>query len=324
MIRRLQTPLLMIPLFVGGCSALRSPVDWYHGLEGGRIAEERPVPPNDDAAYPNLSIVPQRPANSDSSARNAIANGLVADRANAQYAASLDPLPAAVGRSARPSAPPQRPSGDEVAGATLQAAASPSRVGPLGPPQPNLPPATPTAAKRAPTAKVDTSTLPPPILPTRGSVDAPVADAKPAEPIATLPDVPSAPPPPPILSGTLQSTAPAPPPPTPVPTQPIPQPIAAPGAPVLVAFPPGSSTLPVEALGPLKVLSRLHGDHSIVVIGYGDASGPDAQSQAEALPLALSRARAVAANLLAAGVPSSQLRINAEAQGHGASALIAN
>ena len=45
-------------------------------------------------------------------------------------------------------------------------------------------------------------------------------------------------------------------------------------------------------------------------------------AQAMALPLALERARVVAARLLALGVPSNAIRINAEAQGRGASARI--
>ncbi len=324
MTRRLQLLTMVLPLVGGGCSALQSPVDWYHGLEGGRIADQRPAPPNDDARYPNLSAVPARPVNSDMNTRNAVVNGLVADRANAQYAAALNPLPPPQTPPPRPVPPAARPSGDEVAGATLHSAAAPQRVGPLGVPQPNLPPVIPTPAKRAPSPKVEASALPPPAVPARGSVDRPVGDSRAAEPIATLPPVPAAPPPPPLLSGTPQVTAPAP---SPTASLPAPQPlpvISAPGAPVLVAFPAGSAALPVEALGALKILSRSHGDRSIAVTGYGDAAGSDAKSQSAALPLALNRARAVAGNLLAAGVPSSQLRIYGEAQGHGASAQVAN
>jgi outer membrane protein OmpA-like peptidoglycan-associated protein len=316
---------LAVLLATTSCSSIPNPIDWYHGLEGGRIAEQRPPPPNADAPYPNLSTVPAKLPEPDNTARTAIANGLVADRANAQYSASLNPL-VPPSPTQRPAPPPPRPDGAETAGATLQSAAAPPHVGPLGPPQPPLPPVTPSAARKAPTAQVESTSLEPPAAPAaavRGSVDEPVKAGTPAAPVASLPDVPAAPPPPPVLAGVPQTTAPAPPPPTPPAPPPPPAPAPS-GAPVLVGFPPGSSVLPVEALGALKILSRQHGDHSITVTGYGDATGTDAKSQADALPLALSRARAVAANLLASGVPSSQLRINAEAQGHGAAAAIAN
>jgi outer membrane protein OmpA-like peptidoglycan-associated protein len=110
----------------------------------------------------------------------------------------------------------------------------------------------------------------------------------------------------------------APPPPPP------PPPPAPSGAPILVAFPPGSSALPVESLASLKLLSRQRGAATITVTGYGDATSTDAAAQASAVPLALARARAVAGNLLSSGVPSSSIHINAEAQGRGAAARLTN
>ena len=32
-----------------------NPVSWWHDLQGGKIAEERPPPPGADQPYPNLA-----------------------------------------------------------------------------------------------------------------------------------------------------------------------------------------------------------------------------------------------------------------------------
>jgi outer membrane protein OmpA-like peptidoglycan-associated protein len=91
---------------------------------------------------------------------------------------------------------------------------------------------------------------------------------------------------------------------------------------VLIAFQAGSSELPASALASLKVLSQQRGGNPIAVTGYGDLTGTEASAQAKAAPLALERARVVAARLLALGVPANAVRINAEAQGRGAAARI--
>jgi outer membrane protein OmpA-like peptidoglycan-associated protein len=91
---------------------------------------------------------------------------------------------------------------------------------------------------------------------------------------------------------------------------------------VLIAFAAGSSELPSSALVALKVLSQQRGSNLIAVTGFGDQAGTQAEAQAKALPLALERARVVAARLLATGVPAAAIRINAEAQGRGAAARV--
>jgi outer membrane protein OmpA-like peptidoglycan-associated protein len=96
------------------------------------------------------------------------------------------------------------------------------------------------------------------------------------------------------------------------------------GAPVAVAFPPGSAVLPTSAFAALKALALRRADAPIAVTGYGDATSSDAAAQSAALPLALARARAIAANLLAAGVPANAIRINATATGSGGSAQLGN
>ena len=378
-----------------GCSSMASmnPVDWWHGLQGGPLAETRPPPPNADAPYPSLGTVPPKPAVPDAATRARIASGLVADRANAQYTASLSPLQAAPAAGSPPPAPPPKPAAndDQTSNATLQAASAPPappappppRIGPLGPPQPPLPNTPVTAPRRAPVGNVEAAPLEPPAAsapPSAASASAgpseapsvplvpqppaeagvplgsppaappapPAAPARnaaarpsaarpgaPAAPTAVasaspgagtaLPGMPDQPPPAPQLAGVSlpRVTAPTPPPATPVPPPP-PAPVVAPGGPVAVAFQPGSALLPVSSLGALKLLAQRHGDAPIAVTGYGDATSSDAAAQSAALPLALARARAIAANLLAAGVPANAIRVGAEAQGSGGAARVAN
>ena len=79
-----------LALWLAGCSSFPSsmnPVSWWHDLQGGKIAEERPPPPGADQPYPNLATVPPKPAAPDRAALTNLSNGLIADRTNAQHAA---------------------------------------------------------------------------------------------------------------------------------------------------------------------------------------------------------------------------------------------
>jgi len=145
---------------LAGCSShsAMNPVNWWHSLEGGKIAEERPPPPKDNAPYPNLATVPAKPSAPDRVALDALSASLVADRANAQHIAETTPLadpsnpgasPALFGRgTAAPPTPPAAPgavavgvpSGQAQTGAhaeTPVAAAVPMPETP--PPPPDLP-----------------------------------------------------------------------------------------------------------------------------------------------------------------------------------------
>ena len=82
-------------LTLAGCSSFPSsvnPVSWWHGLQGGKIAEERPPPPGADQPYPNLATVPPKPAQPDRAALDNIASALIADRTNAQHVAAEAPI----------------------------------------------------------------------------------------------------------------------------------------------------------------------------------------------------------------------------------------
>jgi hypothetical protein len=82
--------------------------------------------------------------------------------------------------------------------------------------------------------------------------------------------------------------------------------------------------LPSDAVGPIKALAQRRAGRPIAVTGFGEAKDITAAAQSAALPLALARARAVANQLIAAGVPIAQIRLYAEAAGHGAAARIVN
>ena len=70
-----------------------NPVSWWHDLQGGKIAEERPPPPGADQPYPNLATVPPKPAAAGPRARSPISrSALIADRTNAQHCGAAAPL----------------------------------------------------------------------------------------------------------------------------------------------------------------------------------------------------------------------------------------
>jgi len=87
---------------LAGCSSApgSDPIAWWRQLEGGRLAEERPLPPNADAPYPNLGQVPARPAATETAARARIAAGLEGDRRDGAFAAGQPVTPPAAPRAA--------------------------------------------------------------------------------------------------------------------------------------------------------------------------------------------------------------------------------
>ena len=159
-------------LALAGCSSFPSsinPVSWWHGLEGGKIAKERPPPPGADQPYPNLATVPPKPAQPDRAALDNIASALVADRSNAQHVAAEAPIadpsvpgasPALFGRGTVPPPPPPPPSGTAKASATMAAAEAPPA--PPTPSQPATGGQTAAAPAKAPVGAVQSTPLAPP------------------------------------------------------------------------------------------------------------------------------------------------------------------
>ena len=91
---------------------------------------------------------------------------------------------------------------------------------------------------------------------------------------------------------------------------------------VAVVFAAGASELPPAARGPLSALAGRRGNGLIAVTGYGDATNTSPDAQAAALKLGLSRAQTIASALVAAGVPSTAVQIDAQAIGRGGTARL--
>jgi outer membrane protein OmpA-like peptidoglycan-associated protein len=328
-------------LLLSGCSSFPSsmnPVTWWHDLQGGKIAEERPPPPGADQPYPNLATVPPKPAEPDRAALANIANALIADRTSTQHADAAAPIadpsspsasPALFGKGTVPPPPPPPPPGTATASASLPAADAPPA--PPAPPSPSQASAAPgpalaPAPAKAPVAAVQSADLPPPAAAasaapaTTAPLTSPGASAQPTAAAAPAPPLPTTPPPPPNLSSSGSA---APPPAVPAAPPPAASPPAANTAnTVSVTFVSGSADLPATAAATLKTLAAQRGSGIIAVTGYGDASSSDPDAQSAALTLGLSRAQAMAAALTSAGVPRSAVQVDAEAIGRGGAARL--
>ena len=299
-LRRTLRVLALAPalaMTLGGCSNLSSinPVNWWHDLQGGKIAEQRPAPPGAADAYPNLSTAPSKPAPPDRDAMKKLTDSLVADRSNARYTAEAAPIPDPSSPTASPAlfgggaprpAPVTGPGGATPATASLSAASAPSSPPPSSPPPP----------VRAVTG-----------APLAGPSPAPSFTAPAAEP----PALPTREPPRPDAAGAR-------PPPVPTPIPAAPMPASARGPRIVVQFPTGGSALSPTGEDAVKQFAASRGNAAISVVGYGDAGTPDPAAQTSALGLGMARARAIASALTANGVPSSAIRIGAEAAGRGA------
>jgi len=175
---------------LAGCSsssASLNPVDWWRGLQGGKIAEQRPQPPGADEPDPNLGSIPERPTPTDPKFREQLANALIADRANAQHLAASAPLPdpsnpaAAPALFGRGALPPPGPA----------PAATPAPGSAASPP-PVETPAAPSVS-RAPVGSVQSAPLSAP-EDTAPTIAAPSAVAPPdAAPPAAAPPAAAAP-----------------------------------------------------------------------------------------------------------------------------------
>jgi outer membrane protein OmpA-like peptidoglycan-associated protein len=331
-------------LTLAGCSSFPSsvnPVSWWHGLQGGKIAEERPPPPGADQPYPNLATVPPKPAQPDRAALDNIASALIADRTNAQHVAAEAPIadpsvpsasPALFGRGTVPPPPPAPPSGTAKASATMAAAEAPPAP-PTPPTQPSTGSQTAASPAKAPVGAVQSAPLAPP-----GAAAQP-----PSIQAEAPPPLPTAPPAPPNLPGVPQATASSasaggspgpgwkaePPPPAnatrvagATPTSPPPAKQAGPANAVSVTFVTGSAELQSFAADGLKQLAARRGSGIIAVTGYGDATSDDPATQSAALTLGLSRAKAMAAALTSAGVPASAVQVDVAAIGRGGAARL--
>jgi len=281
--------VLLAPAGCGGKVAPDAPLAWWHDLEGGVVASQRPPPPGAHDPYPKIATVPAKPAPTELATRQRIADSLAAERdqTNAQAALNLAPTTT----PARP-APATPPSKAEPTGSRMTVDA----VTPAAP----LPPAAPVA----------------PVAPLtqRSAATPPALDAVPQPAAAIVPgELPAVPANPPALPAVEGYRVPAAPPSTPA-VVPAPAPVV---NGVQIAFTPGSSTLPPSAPLTLRTFALAHRGVPLAVVGHGENVRPDADAQGRSLALALKRAQAIAVSLGEAGVPAANLRLSAEAAGSG-------
>ena len=127
-------------LTLGGCGAvdavenfystklpLDTPVDWWHQLEGGVIADERPPPPGVGDPYPNLGQIPGKPTPTDAPTRRALSVRLAGERDRTTRQSAQDPIlplpnAAAAAAPAKPVASPPAPADPPPMAARIEAA----------------------------------------------------------------------------------------------------------------------------------------------------------------------------------------------------------
>ena len=269
---------------LSGCTDNRAdstPVAWWHQIEGGRIAQDRPPPPDATAPWPRIGSVPARPDPGSAAYRDALASRLSAERDVAERNAASAPL---VAPTLPPAPRPQAPNAtDTTSSASLD---------------------TPEDKPAPPPARVQTRAQTEPQATPAVSAGTPVALRPSAD---AAPDL-AGPPAPPAFLGVA-----AVPPPTAVA-------FSAPSAPAGtdVLFAPGAADFLLSQMPTLKAMVARRGRGHIAVIGLGEAKADTTQGQAVALKLALSRAASVADHLHAMGVPRDHLRLSAYAFGRGA------
>ncbi len=282
--------MMAAALVLAGChDPLSTPVDLFHDLEGGEIAAQRPPPPGAGQPYPSLGSVPAKPTLPTSAYRNGLAAQLTAERDRTQRVAADTPLAALPPPPPPPVPVATAPSDGAVASgapaaATLATAESPP------PPSASLPVVAPVPAGPA--------------------AGAPLTIASdPADQVG-IPSLPAAPPPPATFEGVPAEPAPTP--------RVLPAGLAGTPAGTQVFFADNSAVLAPSQTQALKDFLSHRRKQGIEVIGLGSAASDSPDGQAAAIELALRRARAVEAALVAQHVPASLVRISANAFGRGA------
>jgi len=309
---------LAIPLAGAGCSAAErmyssklpfdQPIDWWHQLQGGTIAQDRPPPPGVTDPYPSLALIPAKPVPTDLKTRTALSDRLASQRSRMERDAAEDPLvpfgakaaaaaPAPASGAAGGAPPANVTDAPPMARIEAATAAAPAAVAPV----PAAPPA-PAAIQRAAAE------------PSRRAGSSPSAGSPASGPLSNEP----------VVSGpvpALPVSAPAFPSLPGIPSTVVPPdalaPASRPRPEAVVSFLPGSAVLRPESDAALRTLAARRFDGPVAVLGGGDAGSAAPDIQAAALPLAWRRAQAIAAVLTEAGIPASALRVDAAALGRG-------
>ena len=303
-----QAAALCCLALIAGCSSVESfydsklsldqPIDWWHQLQGGEIAEQRPPPPGINDPYPNLSQVPPRPTPTDPATRRALITQLTAERNRANQLAAQDPITFPTAAPPKPAAVAGSVPGDNPESTS----ATPSSATPGS--------ATPGAAAETSTLVLDAANAPPAPANSPPPPDASVPASAAADGLTSgpIPALPVSAPPLPALPGLPTSVA------APVVERPRPS--------AQFRFAPGSAALPQSADAALRTLAARRADAPIRVMAGGDARSSAPGAQRQALPLALRRTGAMTAALIAAGVPSAAIRAEGVAPGREASARL--
>ena len=183
--------MLAVMLALAGCAsrAGEDPIAWWRQLEGGRLAEARPLPPKADAPYPNLSTVPARPTTTGATARARIAAGLASDQREGAHAATQT-----IGSGAARRVAPE-PTAAGGIGASLAAASAPDAPAPAPAPVVVAPAVTPMTAIATAALTLPAAPPAPPRLPGVAAVTAPTTPrrAPPPAPPAVAAFAPGAP-----------------------------------------------------------------------------------------------------------------------------------
>lgn len=312
--------LLMGLLCVAGCASspiIKTPVGWYHNLEGGIVAEPRLPVPGNEKSYPYVGLTPtQAPPLPSPTLRSEITDNLTKDRTLSDWQNTVTPLEIPKIPPAPQQAPPPpanaAPSKTETKPQESQeSSASFDAVGQTPTPATNQPanPAPQTEKKAEEKPKEESKPTPPPApVP----VVLPELRAKIDNQAVVIPAVPVNPPAPSQFPGFhIPSDANLP-----APFKPSALPLEAPKG-ELITFPIDSDTPNPGQNGLINSLAWQRQGRTIYVHGYGDANSISPESQSQALSLALLRAKTVAKMLIAHNVPESSIAIRAHAIGHG-------
>ncbi len=301
---RLAWPVAAVLLLAGcgGGSPLDTPVSWFHDLEGGEIAAQRPPPPGAGMPYPKLVTVPAKPTVPNAAYRTSLQEQLFAERDRTERVAAHSPIEAT-----QPPTP----------GKTVAAKPPAGTPGPAGGVEANAPAATGGAAPaiQASLPTADAPPAAPAAAPPAAPADAPVFLVGTPIDDAGSAAIPVAPPAPATFEGLPAEPAPTPPPPTPPHL-----PAALRGTDIL--FLPGEAVLRQSQMSTLRqIVIDSHGKR-LDITGLGEAVSDTPDGQAAAIDLGLKRAKAVADGFASLHVPPASIRLASYAFGRGAEVKI--
>jgi outer membrane protein OmpA-like peptidoglycan-associated protein len=305
-------------LGLAACSSL-NPITWYRdatGVSKNDPAEDARNTQNLErgaqAPYPNLATVPATPTRVLTTAdREALKEGLIADRANARYtdeqlrygqnaASAPPPRPRSAPAPQAAAAPPPAPAAAPAPATAMPSPAAPAPAPELTAPAPAIPQPAPTS-EAAPRRTVER--------------EAPPQESSLTPPVVRSVPEPEAPPPAPPPARVAPAPAPAGPSVAALPPAAAPTGRTAPeaGRPLLeLGFADGSTALTPGERDRVRQAAPLHSGGVFRVVGHAPPPrSSDAMSHLVSFNMALDRANAVASALSEAGVPAAQIRVEA-------------